>query len=208
VAFIPVVNTVEVCIVFNGGIKPARVCFNVTSTIAWTLATLQALASDVVDAIIADGFAWMSGLRSVDHLHLQDLTTSSSPSFDWVLGSGSNTLPFTPSNSAAISADQVAQVTTLRTASRGRSFRGRNYWPAVKNGDIANDGATIDGSRTGLQNTFVGSLTAAIHANPNRTLVVVSRFSNGLPRSTGLATPVTSHDTNTLADTQRRRISP
>jgi len=150
----------------------------------------------------------VSNALAVDHLHLQDLSSSSAPAFDWITGSGSNTLPFAGTDVDPLSAGQAALVTTLRTTNRGRSFRGRNYWPGIGRSALSGGGQIVGPTRVTDQDTFVNSLAATIHALPARTLVVVSRHTGGAPRVTGITTPVSSHDTNNIVDTQRRRVQP
>lgn len=208
-AFIPVPNTVEVAIEWTmPGAKPARIVFNVTSAVAWTLSAAEALASDVVDAIVSDGLAWITNAMSAASIHITDLSSASGFSFDWLTGSGTNTLPVAGTFASPVTGGQAALVTTLRTGSRGRSFRGRNYWPGIPAAEVNLGGTIIAPTRVTDQNAFVGSLIAAVHANPQRTVVVASKHTAGAPRVTGITTPVTSHDTNSTVDTQRRRVQP
>jgi hypothetical protein len=207
-AFIPVPDTVEVVITWTGGPKPQKTVINVTSSVAWTIAAAEALLSDIVDAIITDGLPWIASGISAAFLTATDLSSSSGFSFNWLTGSGSNTLPKAGTNGTGYNSAQAALVTTLRTLSRGRSYRGRNYWPGIAVNQVSTDGGNALSTRVTDQDTFVNSLIAAIHSNPVRQLVVVSRHHGGSPLTTGVATPVTSHDTNNVLDTQRRRVQP
>lgn len=207
-AFIPVPFTVEVCISFAGALKPQKVCFNVTSAVTWTLTAAQQLASDIIDAIFTDGMGWLATQTAIESLHVTDISSASGFSFDQITGSGTNILPLTPVSSGPQGSVQAALVTTLRTPNRGRSFRGRNYWPGIKQADIDSDGSTVSNTRATAQQNFTNALITKIHSNPQRQLVVVSRHAGGGPRTTGITTPVSAIDTNTHIDTQRRRITP
>lgn len=207
--FIPIPNTVEVVFVFSSpGAKDQRVVINVTNAVSWTIGAAEQLASDIVDAAVTNTLNWLATTLSLASLHVTDMSSPSGFSFDQVTGSGTNTLPVAGAGTGAVAAGQAALVTTLRTTSRGRSYRGRNYWPGVAYNEIAADGFTVGSARVTDQQTWVASLIAAIHTDPQRTLVVASRHTGGAPRTTGVTTPVSSFDTNNHLDTQRRRIQP
>lgn len=115
--------------------------------------------------------------------------------------------PFTsPSGQSAIFAapNNAAFVVTHRTASRGRSFRGRSYVSGIPADQIA------------ASRVSSGFLSIAVSAFNNMRdeaeaagfpFVIVSRFINGAPRVTGLATPVTACvSVDDAVDSQRRRL--
>lgn len=103
--------------------------------------------------------------------------------------------------------NNVAPCISFRTPFRGRSFRGRNYVPGVPNTMVN-------------INTLDGSWTAAIKAVYEELLpgggvalpglyewVVVSRYTGGGPRVTGIFTNVISCGfTDLIVDSQRRRL--
>jgi hypothetical protein len=206
-AFIPVPDTAEVIIVFTYGAREARVVLNIRSAIAWTLANLENLATIFVDTIISDGIAWIGHQWTAEKIHITDLSSSSGASFDWITGTSSN-LPIAGGSPDFTVSAQEALVTTLRTANRGRSYRGRNYWPGLVDTQMTAGATQIATTRVAAQQTFVSNLKAAINSVYPNGLVVVSRHTGGSPRVTGVTTPVTSLDTNNLVDTQRRRVRP
>jgi hypothetical protein len=94
---------------------------------------------------------------------------------------------------------------TFRTGNRGRSYRGRNYISGIPS-------SALSGNQ--INPLFAASMVAAYNTLRTDvpelmgTWVVVSRFSAGAPRVTGVTTPVTAvavHDLN--LDSQRRRLS-
>lgn len=107
-------------------------------------------------------------------------------------GIASNSLP---SNCAAV----VTQV----TSARGRSFRGRNYVPGIPEANVG--GNVID-------NSILVSLQAAydslilIGIDHTCAPVVVSRYSGGAPRATGIVTAIRSYVPRSTIRTQRRRL--
>ncbi len=207
-AFIPVPNCVEVVITWTGGTKPFKTVLNVTSTVAWTIAAAEALASDVIDRIVTDALPWITNQLTAAFITMVDLSSSSGFSFNWTTGSGANHLPFTATGSPNLVWHDSALVTTLRTLNRGRSFRGRNYWPGLPSNYVMADGTHVSSVRVSDQDAFVNALIADIVAIPARKLVIVSRQTGGVARVTGVTTPVTSHDTNNIIDSQRRRTQP
>lgn len=204
----PVPKTIQICFVFTGGVKPFTTCINITNAVAWTLEAMQQVASDIVDAIITDGLGWLSGEYAIANLHVLDLESTSGPSFAWLTGSGSNTLPLAGAIHESAQAAQSAVVTTLRTPNRGRSYRGRTYWPAIAQADLDALGETVQARRLNGQQAFMGALQAAIHTDPQRNLTIVSRVQDKVVLPTPITTIVNSHDTNSRVDTQRRRVKP
>jgi hypothetical protein len=100
--------------------------------------------------------------------------------------------------------NNVAGCITLRTAKRGRSFRGRNYVPGLVVNDVTNN--TIAAARiTALETAYNSLITRMVGLGAG--LVVISRFTAGAPRVTGVATVVTAAGfTDATVDSQRRRL--
>ena len=100
-----------------------------------------------------------------------------------------------------------AAVVTFRTANRGRSGRGRVYL-----GGLA-ETSVLEGVITG---PYGASLELAVNnyrtgaAAEELPLIVYSQFTNGAPRTTGLAQPVTSVElrSNILGSQRRRNHRP
>lgn len=207
-AFIPCLNTVEVSFIFEVGGREVRCVMGVQKSTGWSLPTMQALGTAVVDVIKTNHLGWISPDYTLTKIHLTDLTTDSSPSFDWITGTSSNLPQPGTSIITGNAGGQMALVTTLRTDLRGRSFRGRNYWPGLNGNMLGSDHRTVVGTRALDQDTFVDDLITAINAVTGCSVVVISRHSGGVAREAGVMTLVTSHDTNDIIDTQRRRVEP
>jgi hypothetical protein len=101
--------------------------------------------------------------------------------------------------------NNVTYTVQFKTASRGRSFRGRNYVPGIPDTQVT--GNQIESAfRTGILD-FYSTLLALASSN-SFIWVVVSRFHNLAPRTTGVTTPiieVATADAN--LDSQRRRLT-
>lgn len=100
--------------------------------------------------------------------------------------------------------NNVAIVMSKRTAFRGRSFRGRIYHPGLGEGQVTNN-ALVPATQVALLAAY-NDLVFLAGATFTYTLQVVSKYSLGSPRVTGLATPVTQITTDGVVDSQRRRL--
>jgi hypothetical protein len=98
----------------------------------------------------------------------------------------------------------VALCVSFRTEARGRSFRGRNYVPAVPESDVA--GNTIS---SGFIDPIVAAYSELLVPGDvvTGTWGVVSRFANGVERTTGILTSITAVlVVDNTVDSQRRRL--
>lgn len=98
---------------------------------------------------------------------------------------------------------QVALVMTHRTALRGRSYRGRTYFSALVEPLVV--GNQVDGAHMIALLTAWGNFMDETEVE-GYTFVIASRYENNAPRTTGVATPVTTSAwRNGNVDSQRRR---
>lgn len=103
--------------------------------------------------------------------------------------------------------NNVAPCISFRSQFRGRSFRGRNYIVGVPNASI--DVNTLDPTwMTNIASAYGQMLPGGGFAFPGLyEWVVVSRYTNGGPRTTGIFTAVQSVGfTDNVVDSQRRRL--
>ena len=118
----------------------------------------------------------------------------------------------TGDNTANIVPGNVTLSVSFRTANRGRSFRGRNYIVG-----LTEDQVTGNDFATGITALFQAAYEALIPvaAASDTEWVIASRFSgvdpvtgDPIPRTTGIATPVTSVVVvDNFVDSQRRRLT-
>jgi hypothetical protein len=99
----------------------------------------------------------------------------------------------------------VALVLSQQTALRGRSYRGRYYQGGIPLSANNNAGNVQDAYCADLIAAFVAFILA-IETATGATHVVASRYTNGAPRATGVATPITSYSANIDFDSQRNRL--
>lgn len=99
--------------------------------------------------------------------------------------------------------NNVSLTVQFKTALRGRSYRGRNYWPALTDGVVVNNEVTaahVD-AIVAVYTAFLGVVAAGW------TWVVISRFTNNAPRNEGVTVPVqTALVVDNIVDSQRRRL--
>lgn len=127
-----------------------------------------------------------------------DLSTISSPGFEL-----SPATPVAGTQAAEPIANSVAVVTTLRTAKRGRSYRGRIYWGMLTELTVTGDG--VNATEAAEYDSNLSSLYGAASAE-SFNAVVVSRTVGGVLRPIGEPNAITGTATSTIVASQRRRL--
>jgi len=146
----------------------------------------------------------LSNAVTLREIYLSDLTVQNS----FVLTYTAN-LPSQGQLTGAILPNNVTFTVSLRTGNAGRSFRGRNYIPGIRGGDVlTSDPNLLSVTRSNALVAAYQQLISSTYfgTTPYR-LVVVSRFTNGQPRASGVATPVTAIlAIDRVLDSMRRRL--
>lgn len=199
-AFIPVPNTAEVILQGSINAHDAFITLNFEQADPFTIGDLEALLTAVEDwwdNHLTDELCSAYLLPSIKAVALQ---TDSAPTVtDTAFTHHSGQQAVAPVQ------DNVAMVVSHYTDNRGRSFRGRNYIPALPAG-------YLDTSST-FAETHVDDMTAVYEAlqtimnDTPFTHVVVSRYTGGAPRLLGLTTPVVRYQAKRSIGTQRRRVT-
>lgn len=197
--FVPVPNTVQVEVIYEWNGQVVENTFYIESTAAWAANGISDLL-ELIRGIIATDL--MPTLSSA--IQLVRLVGTLLDAVDAV----SVVLNVSPPISGSVAAESlpnnVTYTITFLTNQRGRSFRGRNYVPGLTIDSVSSN-TIAAGVRTALLD-FYTTLRAAI-LESNYTMVVVSRFSNGAARTTGVTTPITGFTTyDATLDSQRRRL--
>lgn len=134
----------------------------------------------------------------LDRVVCTDLSTATGAVFELAL-----TPPQAGANAAEAMPAQVAACTTLITAKRGRSYRGRIYW-----GSTTETVISASHLATGLVEDY-DEAYEQLHGDciaASWIPVVVSRYENNVLRPIGLATPIIGWRTSNVVRTQRRRL--
>lgn len=137
---------------------------------------------------------------TLNTVRMTDLSSEVAPGSEFAVG-----LPLSGTLAGGLSLpNNCAIVMSKRTAFRGRSFRGRIYHPGLAESQVTNN-ALVPATLTSLLTAY-NDLVFLAGATYTYTMQVVSRYSLGEPRITGLATEVTSITSDGVIDSQRRRL--
>jgi hypothetical protein len=198
-AFIPVPDTAQVNLVFGLSGETVENTLYFLKAGGWDAADLDALALAVANwwaTYIAGNIHSSQHLQEVRAVDLQTDT-----------GAGVSYVPPTPISGGAggsVVANNVACCIGFRSASRGRSARGRNYVSGLTNGNVV-------ASR--IEPSVVASLVAGynqlagVAEATGSTWVIASRYHAKAPRVTGVTFPVTTAVAfDNVVDSQRRRL--
>lgn len=166
---------------------------------AVTAADVQDAATTVSNWVVASLQAQQSSGMLLLNVTATDVSQAGGPQFITVTGTpeyGAQTGEVLPNN--------VAFVISFRTGLSGRSFRGRVY-----NAGLTADQVNGNQVTTAVADAFVGiyEQLAVDLADHDLEHVVLSTIADGVPRATGLATPITSYIyVDLVVDTQRKRL--
>lgn len=165
---------------------------------------VSAEATALLDTLAATWVSDAASLTCTDavlkELYATDLTTDLSPTYAVSVDEAGT-------GSGAVMPGNVTVTTGFRTAGRGKSSRGRNYWVGMPSG--AFDGDVVNS--TWLANSILYYLAVrdAIDAmDTSWAHVLVSRRSEGQWREVAYVQAVTSYfHADNLSDSQRRRLT-
>lgn len=198
-AFIPIPNTARVSIEFNWGGVTVVITLFFNKASSWTATQLEDLAGEINLWAASELLPILSSDIELIQTNATDQASDSGASID-VPASG------TPAGGVAqpTTAQNVAAVVTHRTASRGRSFRGRTYVPGLPITAMSTVGTFSATTMTNLLAAFAA--LSDVETATGSTHVVASRFTGNAPRVTGVTTPITSYTMDSNSDSQRRRL--
>lgn len=166
---------------------------------AWDQATLISLGEDVIDWWSTTAAPLYTTSQVLREIFLTDLTSATATAVSVVPDVATEgTLGFEPlPNNCAIAI-------SFRTASRGRSARGRNYISGIPTDNVS--GNRVEGTfLDDWASAYVG-LKEVIEGH-GATMVVVSRRHNKVNRSAAVMFPVTTFlFVDNVIDSQRRRL--
>lgn len=165
------------------------------------------VGSDDLDDCITQALAFFNAYKGFCHSSyvLQNITAT-----DVSVANGTQTvLALTADNtgtgSGVAAAANAAMTASLRTAKIGRSYRGRFYLGGLVQAALQDAQHLTTASATAWTGVFMDFIEAL--DGINKTLVVVSRFINGVARVVAVATEVISVLVDTKVDSQRRRTA-
>lgn len=196
--FVPFANTCRVELRMTQDSQQVENVFHVEKEGILTVTDLENIGSIFVD--------WWDGHRNLvgstvtlRELDIRDLTTASGLGILYNAG-----LPLVGLLATAVMPNSVTVAIKWGTGLTGRSFRGRSYHVGLVEGQVLNN-ALETATVAGLLASY-NSLIANISGG-GYTLVVASRVANGVPRVSGVTTPIlVASYADTTIDSQRRRL--
>lgn len=195
-AFTVFTDTGKVCLGFTWNAIGVSICAHFTKTTP-SAADFLALATEFADAWDTHMKPNQSDDIALGDCVAYDLSAEDAPTYTYtgVNGNAGTVLVDSlPNNTAA--------VVSHRTASRGRSGRGRNYIPGLTENNVQ-DGLLQAATVTALLADWASIVSAV--ALVGWDLVVAQRFADGVQLTTGVTRDVTSELMSTSLGTQRRR---
>lgn len=210
-AFIPALNTAEIAMSFTDYTGDENINkWNVQNSVPWTPVTLLSMMEAFITWwTTGDGGGGhtyqklVSNTCSLTAVKGRDLTTVNGISIVTNAGLPSAGLVAGPAIAAG-----TTKAVTHRTGLAGKSFRGRTFLVGVDATHVPTpESGKIDAAYMSNVILAFTPLIADVPANlATATLVVLSRYTNHLPRATGVMTPITAFGYADLnVDFQRRR---
>lgn len=205
--FVPIPNTaaVEIRMTQDQQLVENTLYFRLGSSLTPT--NLTQLCQDLVGWWDTLYSAQASSAVELVEVTATDLTTETGPVGSFNPSTtllGALTSPALPNN--------VTIAVSFRTASRGRSFRGRNYFVGLTESQVT-DNTLSDPSAAAILDIYQNLLPVGGLFTDDWIWVVASRFSGvnadgvPIPRVTGLSTPITSAViVDKVIDSSRRRL--
>jgi hypothetical protein len=197
--FIPFLDMAEVVLMATcGGIQVVNT-FNMQFTGSIT-------NSDLANLYTAFDTWWQSNMRGGigDDYHLDNIKVTDMTTVTGAVVQAPPTANPTGAVSGTVAPNNAAMVITSYTALRGRSYHGRNYWPAIPSGSLLT-ATQLTGAAVAANQAAYNALVTLVNAQ-NFFPVVASRYNNSTRRTVGVATAITSYVAKSLIGTQRGRM--
>lgn len=200
--FIPVPGVFKVQMVYTLHGQRIENVFNVKSG-----AGLTAADADRIEAVFA---TWWNGTVRLQQSNNVSLVLIVLDALDSASGLHREyTTGWTQAGAVAtsVTSSGVTAAVKLATGLRGRSFRGRIYWPGISANWVTTLTSQLTPAIATQIQTYVNTLRTALTGDAaGDKLVVVSYCHDHVWRTTGVATEVTSASTHLNLDSMRRRL--
>lgn len=197
--FIPVANTIQANLRLQFDDQEVENVLHFRTAGAPSAADLAAVAEGVEDWWVTNMPPLCPATVVYRETYAVDITSQNGGVFTAAGGAGTagtNVSPALPNN--------VTIAISLRTAFRGRSFRGRIYHIGMCESFVT-DNAVVPNILTSLDAAYGLLLNSANFGGA--ALAVASRYQNNAPRALGISTEVISVNiADNVVDSQRRRL--
>jgi hypothetical protein len=197
--FVPIPYVTKFALVWLGQGKQYVCTLHIDRQAGWTVADAALQASNLVGWWSTAGIrAETSSQIALDRVEYVDQASQTGFSGAYIPVAALPGL----SNDAAIDANTAFGV-KFKTDQRGRSYRGRIHIPGIRVGQRLNSQTWTTALVNTIGQSFVNILPYLI---TGATQVIASRFLNGAPRATGIATQVRALSAENNFDSQRSRM--
>lgn len=197
--FVPVPNVAKCAMIFDLAGQLVVNTYHIRETVPLTEALL-----DGDNTALKDWWNNTLKLHFPTGMLLKQVTATDQASATGLSKTLSLSTPIAGTVSDSPMPNGTALVISHRTSQRGRNYRGRTYLGGVPLGYRTDSISIALANLTNYLSDFAALITALTALS--KTLVVVSRFLNHVPRVTGISTPVTGFTGDTAWDSQRRRL--
>lgn len=201
-AFQPVIDTVEIDMIFTLNGVPAQNVFYAELVGGYVLADLVALATQI-------DINWQGNWRTEQPAEVTYLRTEvRGLALQNDIATSNNTSTNPGTHISAALPNNVTFAIKKESGFTGRSARGRSYWIGIPQDQILlADENRLSAGFIALLVANVDTVRTSIIAVAPWVPVLVSRFTAGAPRVTGLTFPwVTTTNVDNRVDTQRGRL--
>lgn len=197
--FVPTPNCIQVELVHTWDGQVVENVVHYVRSAPWNLELMEEVAEQIVTQWNSIMKPLMPTTVSLILIRLTDMSDQEGPVLNFA-----SLLPILGTNVSASLPNNCSVTITKRTAARGRSRRGRIYQIGLTEASVVAN--QVSGPAMAGYISFWTSIMALTITADEAIMVVNSTYSNGAPRSEGLATPVTNFTSDGFVDSQRRRL--
>lgn len=199
-SFIPTIGAVRTDLQFSTAGGQAHNILWFSREANWTQSEREALNTALATWFTSTGRDMISSANALTQITTVNQEAANAPSSVLVvspaIGGNNASTSFVPTSATCCA--------TLRTALRGRSYRGRMYLAGPGSSGLL-DNIHLTSTYIATVIAALGSLKTAIDAL-GAVWVIVSHFASNAARANGLKTPVSAIAVDNLIDNQRRRL--
>lgn len=198
-AFIPATNVMQAELVYSWDGQTVENVLHYQRAGGVTAGAMNDLGTALVTWFNGAQKTAVAATASLVEVRIMDLTTEFAPGVTWTAG-----LPIVGTAAGASLPNNVSLAFTKRTLFRGRAFRGRIYQIGLTETSVT-DNKALPAVTVILIPSWLSIITLTL-AGVVCPMVVVSRYEGNLPRGSALVTPVVNITTDSVIDSQRRRL--
>lgn len=197
--FIPATNVMQAELVYNWDGQIVENVLHYQRAGGVTAGAMNDLGTALVTWFNGSIKSVVAATCQLTEVRIMDLTSEFAPGVTWTSG-----LPILGTAGGASLPNNVSLALTKRTLFRGRAYRGRIYQVGLTETSVTAN-LVLSLATTILLPAWISilSITCGGVVCP---MVVVSKFEGNLPRGSALVTPVVNITTDSVVDSQRRRL--